>query len=195
KNETSRGTLANKTGKIPTEKELSKRFKVSRITVRAALDGLQKEGLLTRRRGSGTFINANKVEHWKGHLLGFSEALNIAGYTPGARAIKSGIKKNLSLNIKEQLELNSAWEIKRIRYADQFAIALEHSYFPIHIGFEFEKNDLDDLLIYNYIEQELNISLDSGRQTISAVNADEELANLLNVSIGEALIYVKRLTC
>jgi len=193
--ESAEGRLANSKGKIPTEKELSKRFDVSRITVRAALSELQKEGVLKRIRGSGTFLNANKVEKWTGSLLGFSEALKAAGFDPGAKTLKHGIIQNLHTDIEEELQLTSAWEIKRIRYADKFAIAVEHSYFPIDIGMQFEKEDLDKLLMYNHLEKKMNIELRHGKQIISAMNADNEIASLLNIPEGKAVIYVKRLTC
>lgn len=47
--------------RIPTEKELSEIYSVSRITIRSALDILVKENLLMRRRGKGTFIASKKL--------------------------------------------------------------------------------------------------------------------------------------
>ena len=41
---------------IPSERQLGIDLSVSRLTVRAALDELVREGYLVRRRGSGTFV-------------------------------------------------------------------------------------------------------------------------------------------
>jgi GntR family transcriptional regulator len=49
------GTLSQ-SEPLPTERELADRYNISRITVRKALNDLQREGLLTRRRGAGTFV-------------------------------------------------------------------------------------------------------------------------------------------
>lgn len=63
--------------KIPTEQELAKTFGVSRPTVARALRELQSQGLISRRQGSGSFINIPKaVETRKiGTLMGFSQQI------------------------------------------------------------------------------------------------------------------------
>src|SRR5699024_10605083 len=188
-------TFSNSEGRIPTEKELSKMFNVSRITIRTALENLENEGIVNRIRGRGTFINVNRVERWSGQLTGFSETLKRAGFEPGAKTLKYRVNNKLALKVKEVLQLEAAWEIQRLRFADDYAIAFEHSYFPIDLGLEFEKEELNNLFIYNFLERNLNIILNDGRQTISAVNADEKLSGLLNIPEGEALLYVERLTC
>src|SRR3546814_5337127 len=47
---------------IPTERDLAAEFAVSRITVRKAIDGLVADGIVTRRRGTGTFVTPPPVE-------------------------------------------------------------------------------------------------------------------------------------
>jgi len=46
---------------IPSERQLSADLGFSRLTVRAALDDLVREGLLVRKRGSGTFVSEPKI--------------------------------------------------------------------------------------------------------------------------------------
>lgn len=189
------GSLTDENGKIPTENELAEMFNVSRVTVRAALKHLENQGILTRKRGRGTFYNANEVEKWTGHLMGFSETIETAGFKPGAKTLCGKISDPAPTTVRKNLELEKAWELKRVRLANETTIALEHSYFPIDIGIEFEKQNLDDLLVYRYMERELRVMLHKGRQIISAVNASKELAEILHISEGDALIYVERVTC
>src|SRR5690242_20982165 len=66
---------------LPAERDLARDFKVSRITVRKALDGLVDEGLLMRRQGSGTFVCA-RVEKNFSKLTSFSEDMRARGRTP-----------------------------------------------------------------------------------------------------------------
>ena len=46
---------------LPTEEQLSQRFEVSRVTVRAALELLENSGLISRLRGRGTIVSPRKV--------------------------------------------------------------------------------------------------------------------------------------
>jgi GntR family transcriptional regulator len=189
------GDLVDEDGKLPTEMELAEQFDVSRITIRTALKTLMNEGLLSRKRGRGTFLKTNSVENWVGRLMGFSETIKAAGFTPGAKVIHSGLIQILPKNIKEALMTEEAWELKRLRFADGEPIAIEHSFFPKKIGFEIEKHgDLDHLLTYRFIEQNLKIKLHKAKQLISAVNAEEEEMEVLNIQNGEALLYIERLT-
>jgi DNA-binding FadR family transcriptional regulator len=47
--------------KLPTERQLAETFKAARSTVRRALDKLEKEGLVSRRLGSGTFVGRASI--------------------------------------------------------------------------------------------------------------------------------------
>jgi GntR family transcriptional regulator len=186
------GNLADENGKVPTEFELIDRYKVSRITVRNALNRLVEQGLLRRERGRGTFLRSNEVENWVGSLFGFSEMITASGMKPGAKMLYKRFVHDLPERVATQLKVQSAWEYKRIRLADDNPIAIELSYFPVDIGHVFDQIDIDSTLIYRFIESNLGIALNNGRQVISAVNAVQEDAEILNVSVGEALLYMER---
>jgi GntR family transcriptional regulator len=189
------GRLVNQSGKLPTEYELAEQFQVSRITVRSSLNTLMNEGLLDRKRGSGTFLKSNQSENWIGQLMGFSETIEASGVKPGAEVLNKGTIKNPSKKVKEQLMLEEVWELKRLRFADGQPIAIEHSYFPKEIGMEINKQKgLNEILTYQFIEKELNINLHEAKQVVSAVNADPEEAGILKVPEGEALLYIERVT-
>jgi len=72
------GDLADKDGKMPTENELIERFKVSRITVRNALDKLVDQGLLRRERGKGTFLKSNTAVSTSGELGSIVMTISLA---------------------------------------------------------------------------------------------------------------------
>ena len=74
---------------IPAERDLAIEYDVSRITVRKAIGGLVEEGLLTRRRGAGTFV-AGRVEKSFSKLSSFSER-SVSGALGGGAGPLAGV--------------------------------------------------------------------------------------------------------
>src|SRR6185503_2688575 len=104
---------------LPPERDLATEFKVSRITVRKAIDGLVSEGLLVRRQGSGTFVSA-RVEKNFSKLTSFSEDMRARGRMPHSVWLKRSIG---SVTPEEALTLRSSpgtpvYRFHRIRFAD-----------------------------------------------------------------------------
>lgn len=73
--------------RIPTEPELANRFRVSRITVRQAVEALAREGLVVRRQGKGTFVAGPVVHHDLFELRGLFDALVAQGHQPRTRLL------------------------------------------------------------------------------------------------------------
>ncbi|MFA0035046.1 GntR family transcriptional regulator, partial [Vibrio sp. 10N.261.49.A12] len=111
---------------IPTEREFSDKLGVSRITVRKALDILDKEGVIVRSRGLGTMISET-VEYSSKEATGFSQQVVLKGKKPDTLWIKkdvvpcsSEIAKMLKIAENDQVFL-----LKRVRYIDEQAVSIE----------------------------------------------------------------------
>jgi GntR family transcriptional regulator len=72
---------------IPSERQLSSDLGVSRLTVRAALDDLVREGYLIRRRGSGTFVSEPKIAQ-ELTLTSFTDDMKRRGMRPASRTLE-----------------------------------------------------------------------------------------------------------
>src|SRR5438309_8377477 len=72
---------------IPSERQLSADLGVSRLTVRAALDDLVREGYLIRRRGSGTFVSEPKIAQ-ELTMSSFTDDMRRRGLTPASRTLE-----------------------------------------------------------------------------------------------------------
>jgi len=113
---------------LPPERDLARDFGVSRITVRKALDGLMREGLLVRRQGSGTFVCA-RVEKNFSKLTSFSEDMRARGCNPHSVWLR---KSAGTVTPEEALTLRSSpgtpvYRFHRIRFADDAPMALEYA--------------------------------------------------------------------
>src|ERR1700747_743240 len=80
------GSLSPET-QLPTEEGLIERFKVSRTTVRRAIQNLIDRGLVEVRRGKGTFVTQPKITQELTELTGFVEDMQVLGRSPPARLL------------------------------------------------------------------------------------------------------------
>jgi GntR family transcriptional regulator len=118
--------------KIPTERMLCEMYNVSRITVRKALEELEREGYLKRMQGKGTFVTSIKIEQRLSKFYSFSEEIKKMGYVSSTRIIEFSMvdaDRKLSglLGVKENSRLYS---LKRLRLANHEPFALETCYIP-----------------------------------------------------------------
>src|SRR5436190_3889547 len=72
---------------IPSERQLSADLGVSRLTVRAALDDLAREGYLLRRRGAGTFVSEPKITQ-ELTMTSFTDDMRRRGMRPSSRTLE-----------------------------------------------------------------------------------------------------------
>lgn len=182
--------------KLPSEKELSELFNVSRITIRQALNQLQLEHLVYKIQGKGTFVSAPKTFQNISQLQGFAEAMRNMGhevfnvvkefrFIPATPQIASKLK--LSVN-------STVVEIKRIRLVDQKPVSFELTYLPEAIGVALQQINLATRDVFLAIEEDLSIPLGHADLSIDATLADESLSELLQVEVNAPLLRVERLT-
>src|SRR5437764_12616850 len=73
--------------RLPTEPELGQKLAVSRGTVRRAFDDLEREGVVSRQPGRGTFVAQRRMMRPLSELTSFTEHLRCLGLEAGARAV------------------------------------------------------------------------------------------------------------
>jgi GntR family transcriptional regulator len=181
---------------LPTESDLTQAFKVSRITVRQALSDLQKEGLVFKIHGKGTFVSKPKAFQDLARLQGFGEAMHRHGYETynkvvGLKTVRApkAVVAKLALRAGE-----SICELRRVRYLNREPISLDVTYVSREIGERLAREDLATRDIFAIIENDYAIPLGEAELQIEATTADQPLARLLGIEEGAPVLRIERLT-
>lgn len=178
--------------KIPSERELIIRFEVSRATVRKAISELVRDGVLEKKHGKGTFISHRPVEEWLGNLSTYNEVIDNMGMKPSTRLLYQGVED--SSGIVSMLGEDKLYVIERLRFADNVPIAVEKQYYPLKIGLELAKFDLNNAVLYDLLELSLGIKLWEAEQIISSSLPTKHEAVNLGISENNGVLVTERIT-
>lgn len=181
---------------MPSESEMIQAFKVSRITVRQALGDLQKEGLVFKIHGKGTFVSKTKAFQDLARLQGFGEAMSRMGHEIYNQLLSiRSVPANTAVSERLRVELRTmVSEIRRVRYLNREPISVDVSYVPHELGERLRKEDLAARDIFLIIENDYGIALGNAELRIEAMAAEPTLARLLRVSDGSPILRIERLT-
>jgi Transcriptional regulators len=186
-----------KTGdRIPSEKEFTDQFHVSRMTVRQAITDLVNKGVLVRSQGRGTFVSGQqKFEKPLNVLNGFTQDTLLRGLKPASeilnfRRLKPPDKVAGKLLLKKDHEV---FEVRRIRFADDLPVALETTYVPAALfpGFSIKEANRS---LYDYVEKNCGKKIDHADQTVEATLVTSEEAKILDVPKRSPVLLIERVS-
>ena len=159
---------------IKSENEMCQCYKVSRVTVRKAIDELCAEGILYRIKGKGCFVR-ELADQKRSRIYSFTEAVRNEGKLPG--------KKQLSLE-----------KIRSLYYADGIPYSLNTAVLPAK---RFEKLDFFDFnnrSLYEVLGSFYGTYMYRVRQTLEATTADVSVSRLLERDESQPLLRIKAIS-
>lgn len=180
---------------IPSERQLSVDLGVSRLTVRAALDDLAREGYLVRRRGAGTFVSEPKIAQ-ELTMTSFTDDMRRRGLRPSSQTLElrvtpAGARLGRLLHVSPSEPVVVA---TRLRLADGESMAIE----TIHVR---ERDvpgltgaDLEKQSFYELLQDRYGIVIVGGTQTIEPTVTDEEESSALGVPLHSPAFRFERVT-
>jgi GntR family transcriptional regulator len=180
---------------IPSERQLSADLGVSRLTVRAALDDLVREGYLVRRRGSGTFVSEPKIAQ-ELTMTSFTEDMHRRGLHPQSRTLElkvvpAGARLGRFLHVSPSEPIVVA---TRLRLADGETMALETLHVRDALVPGLSAADLEHRSFYELLRERYGIVIGGGVQTIEPTVTNEDESEALGVPLHSPAFLFERFT-
>ena len=184
--------------RIPSEVQLCERWGISRITTRQALAELERDGLLERVPGKGTFVRRPQGQVTRlTRLSGFGEDMVALGLEPGYETLKAS-REPVPEEILGRLQITGAkaYVIERTLLADGEPIGIHTSYLPLWLLGQATEGSLSREALtrgslYRAIES-TGVKLQRADEIVEPAIAGEEEARRLGVKEGELVLKVRR---
>jgi len=181
---------------IPSERELSEQYGISRMTARQALTELTTEGLLHRVQGKGTFVAEPKIQQELTRLTGFTEDMRTRGLQPGGRVLRLALVTAPALAL-QALQITPDRQVvllERLRLAEGEPIALETCYLHFNNVQELLQEDFENKSLYNLLREKYGITPTRARQQVEADLCSHREQELLNIKEGAPVLRNRRVT-
>jgi GntR family transcriptional regulator len=179
---------------LPPEQVLAKRFGVSRMTMRQANDVLEREGLIERQRGRGTFAVQNRLVKQEQETRSFSEEIRRRGGVPSSRLVSfKTVEAPAAVAADFGIAAGDAiYVIDRVRLADGVPMALESVQIPVSRCPNLERFNIVDHSLYQIFEENYSIELARSEEEISAIAPTKHHRKMLQLPRNVAMLLVKR---
>jgi GntR family transcriptional regulator len=178
---------------LPSEAELCRLYRVSRITLRRALGHLQQAGLIERRQGSGTFVRRTAPTQ-----VGFEMGGVIRDFTEFTFGTRP---KTLEFDyVAPPVRIRALFDgdvgdrmqrVVRLRSRGRVPLAQIETWVPLSVGERYTADDTDKAPLTQLMERSGAI-MTSGRFTIGTTLADPMMADRLHTEVGAPLLKFSR---
>lgn len=181
---------------VPPEEELCNLLNVSRPTIRQAFSELAVEGYLDRIKAKGTFITKPKISgDFFQKIVSFNEEFRKKGMTPSTKVLEHS-KVSPYTEVLTKLNLNKDDKtiyLERLRLADNKQIVYVKTYLPYTRFKNLLTTNLEDLSLYQVLNDQYHVSAKKVTRNISTTLPDERTAEILDVEKQTPLLFVTTL--
>lgn len=183
--------------KLFSERELTQVYGVSRITVRLALQELEKRGLVYKKHGKGTYVSeiSNSAVDLS-QAYSFTEQMRRIGKIPSTKILSFStilvtdfIAQQLQVSLGDQV-----FELERLRLADGIPMMLERTYVPVEIFPQLSKERLEELPLYEIFFEDYGQQIRLAEEEFYASIALDNEANLLMIPNSSPVLHLIRKT-
>jgi GntR family transcriptional regulator len=177
---------------VDSERELAKIYGVSLMTARHALTALEREGIVMRRRGAGTFVAPPKIHFNK--LMSYTEQMSGRGMSVTSKMLslsvthtEQEIAARLALPASEPLV-----KLERLRISENEPCAIETCYFSAEEFAGLKQARLDRVSLFSMLENQYGIQIGHADEEVDATTADPQTARLLEIPLNAAVLRIRQ---
>ncbi len=181
---------------IPSERELSERYEISRMTVRQALGELTREGILYREKGKGTFVAEPKIQQALTSLTSFSEDMQTRGKHSGGKVLRLALV-SAPVRVMEALKVSPDQKVlllKRLRMAEEAPIAVESCFLHFPNVQDLLNENFENTSLYSLLSQKFEITPTRAQQKVEAGLCSSREKELLMIEAGAPVLRNRRIT-
>jgi len=182
--------------RLDNQRQLAKSFGVTLMTLRQALELLEREHLITRRHGLGTFVAAPSIDYDILQLRRFAGDLTAKGEHVATRLLGTRFAAP-DRRVAEALRLSGRTRVlvlERLRLVDAHPMSLQRSFLPSPLGDEVIRADLALTPLHQVLEFKLGVVITRASETVSAVRLGRREARDLGCRAGEPAFESERVS-
>jgi GntR family transcriptional regulator len=177
---------------VDSERELAKIHQVSLMTARHALTALEREGMVQRRRGAGTFVAPPRVHFNK--LMSYTEQMSGRSLAVSSKLLSLDLI-DTQQEIAARLALPSTSrliKVERLRMGANEPFAIETCYLSAADFVGLTKAPLDRVSLFSILEQDYGLEIAHADEEIDATTADPHTAKLLGIASGAPVLRIRQ---
>ncbi|HXY23725.1 MAG TPA: GntR family transcriptional regulator [Candidatus Acidoferrum sp.] len=177
---------------VPSERDLAKLHHVSLMTARHALASLEREDLVERRRGIGTFVAPPKIHFNK--LMSYTEQMAARSLVAGSKVLFAKVVDNEN-EAAARLSLpptSAILKLERLRHAAGEPFALESCYLNAAEFAGLQDAPIGRDSLFGILERDFNVELGYADEEVDATAADPRIAELLAIPKREPLLRIRQ---
>ena len=180
--------------KLPSERELCGMYELSRITVRQALQELEREGYIYKEHGKGTFVAPKSYNQRLVKLYSFTEEMKAMGKEPSTKVLSF---QRLAVNerLAEKMGLDDqedAYQVTRLRLADGEPLMYETSYLPARLFPNLTEKALTYRPMYDVFADDYQITVTKAVERFAATAVRAQEGAFLEMRENQPAMLIKR---